>query len=249
MTPNIRTRRIQPSLKLAALSVAALLSAPAFAADAASASTLTPEAQAAVTDAVYAGGEGMAPEVERRVMAMISGQASRADVRQELADAREANLMPAAGELADRPELLRARVAFNDRQTQTIMAGYEADRQRLMAAQQAQAQAATMAAATPAPSADAQPATEPAAAPMAAAPSIGPAAPAADATAAPAEPQQPSTEQLIDEATAPAPDSSLPSNDRQPPAAADEQPAAKPDEMPISGPVEADAISSPVDTE
>jgi hypothetical protein len=244
MNPNTRTKRLSMLATAALLS----LSASAFAADEMmSASTLAPDVQAAVTDAVYAGGEAMAPEVERRVMAMISGRASRADVRQELADARSANLMPGAGEIADRPELLQARVAYNDRQAQTIMARYEADRQRLMAAQQAQAQAAAMAAATPAPSADAQATAEPATTPMAAAPSVGPAAPADTATAAPAD-QQPSTEQLIDEATAPA-DTPLPSNDRQRPASADEQPAAKPDEMPISGPVEADAISSAVDTE
>ncbi|MFT3818263.1 MAG: hypothetical protein QM750_11625 [Rubrivivax sp.] len=250
MIANIQTERIRPALKLSALSAALLLSASAFAADETSASTLAPDVQAAVTAAVYAGGEGMPPEVEQRVMAMISGQASRADVRQELADARDAGLMPAAGELADSPEVLQARFAFNDRQTQTIMARYEADRQRLMAAQQAQAQASTMAAA--APSADAQPAAEPATAPMASAPSfsVGPAAPAAvaaESAAVPTDPEQPSTEQLIDEATAP--DTTLPSNDHQRPASADEQPAAKPDEMPISGPVDADSIGTPVDTE
>lgn len=239
MNPNTSTTRIQPSLKLSAVSAALLLSASAFAADASSASTLAPDVQAAVTDAVYAGGEAMAPEVERRVTAMISGQAARADVRQELAEAQAAGTLAGGGELADSPELLQARVAFNDRQAQTLMARYEAEQQRLMAARQSQVQAAAVAAAALAPNPSAEP---PAAAPFVAGP-----AQATDAAAAPLE-QQPSTEQLIDEATAPA-DAPLPSNEHQRPAAADELPAAKPDEMPISGPVEADALSAPVDTE
>ncbi|MCA0239328.1 MAG: hypothetical protein LCI02_00595 [Proteobacteria bacterium] len=278
MTANTRTERIQPSRTtsaIALLGAGLLLAAPAFASADGSASTLPPALQAAVTEAVYAGGEAMPPEVERRVMAMISGQASRADVRRELAEARGAGLMPAAGELADRPELLRARVAYNQRQAQTLMARYEAEHQRLLAAQQSRAAGVTMAAAAVSPSSEPQPATQALTLPLAAPasmPGFGPAAagaapvaaPIDERAAAPVDDQRMSTDRLIDEATAP-----LPSNDHRRSPAADDQPLAKPDEIkvdevkldeikpdelpagerPLSGPVDADAAGAPVDTE
>jgi hypothetical protein len=56
---------------------------------------------------------------------------SRADVREELAEAQEAGTLPAAGELADTPQVLAARAEFNEEQALEILAAYEAERARL----------------------------------------------------------------------------------------------------------------------
>jgi uncharacterized iron-regulated membrane protein len=79
-------------------------------------------------------GEATAPEAVMQAMAMSNYDSiSRADVREELAEAQEAGTLSAPGELADTPQVLAARAEFNEEQALEILAGYEAERARLAA--------------------------------------------------------------------------------------------------------------------
>jgi hypothetical protein len=77
-------------------------------------------------------GEASPPEAVMQAMEMSNYDSiSRADVREELAEAQEAGTLPAAGELADTPQVLAARAEFNAEQAIEILAAYEAERVRL----------------------------------------------------------------------------------------------------------------------
>lgn len=260
--------RIPTTLRLSVLAAGALLSASAFATTAGSADArLSPmpaplPAQASTTVDVYAGGEAMAPEVQARLHAQTTGLATRAEVREQLADARSAGTLGGAGDLSDTQELMQARVAYNDLQATNILARYEAENQRLAALQQSSIVAqATPDAAVPPQGATPQ---EPALA--------GPAA--GDVTTS--DSLEPTTEQLIQDATAPAapveqPSDSAPQPSDQPVMEPEQPQGLKQDdaplssepvqdelplsngptqgEVPISGPVDSDTLQEPVDTQ
>jgi hypothetical protein len=134
MTRNTsRTPSFRPSLLAAAVLLAA--------------STSSFAATSYDHAALYAGGEAAPPEVEARVMAEMyppQSALSRDEVMQDLADARRAGTLSAAGEIADTADVLTARSRFSEQQTLEILAAHEAQRQRV-AALEAEAQARALA--------------------------------------------------------------------------------------------------------
>jgi hypothetical protein len=79
---------------------------------------------------VYAfAGEAASPELESRQEA-TRYVASRDDVKLELAEAQAAGTLPIAGELADAPAVLQARVNANAEQTLALQALADLDYQR-----------------------------------------------------------------------------------------------------------------------
>lgn len=182
---------------------------------------LSASAFAATSVDVYAGGEAMPPEQEARLIAQSSGALTRAEVLEQLAEARATGTLAGGGELSDTDELLSARVAYNERQTRTLLARYEAASQPLAAAAPAQDPVAAQA-------------------PQSSAGQMGAAAPVAGDVPA-RDSIEPSTEQLVDEAPAPAPAGGQPSEPTERrPLSAEELPAAKPDELPLADPVDRD---------
>lgn len=128
------------------LAVAMLLAAPLSSFAAGSADALSsPRHTAFDSSALY--GEAMPPEVEARLLAAThppQTALSRDEVRQELADARRAGTLAAAGEIADTADVLTARSRYIEQQTLEILAAHEAQRQRV-AALEAEARAQAMA--------------------------------------------------------------------------------------------------------
>ncbi len=180
---------------------------------------------------VYAGGEALAPEVEAQLLAQTTGQASRSDVQQALADAQAAGTLAASGELSDTPQVLQARLAFNHQQEQTILARYAAEQQQRLAA---------------------QPPAQPLALAQTADATAQPLQPAAGANppgeALTAAAVQPTAEVLIDEATAPETPAPLdaPADNALSTAT---PPMARPDELPLDGPVDTQMLNLAIDTE
>lgn len=89
-----------------------------------------------VASLAYAGGEALPPEAEARLVALTTtpgGAMSRDEVRQQLADARREGSLAEAGEMADRPAVLTARLNANERQTREILAARAVEEQRLAA--------------------------------------------------------------------------------------------------------------------
>lgn len=176
----------------------------------------------------YAGGEALPPEAEARLVVLTTapgGLLTREEVRQQWAQAREDGTLPEAGEEAEPPRVLAARLAANDRQAQAIVAAQLAEQARVAALEseaearrQALAQAQAQAAAT---LAQATPTIEDAPAPGAAAEA------AADTVAAPAA------------ATEAAPDAPADRPVERPPA----PPAMVPLELPVTRPLDATAES------
>lgn len=150
---------------------------------------------AAVAALVYGGGEAISPQAETqlRALQLPAAQAlTRAEVREQLLQAQADGTLGAAGELADRPTVLLARVAANDRQTRQLLAAREAaEREALRLAEaareaaQREAEQRAQAAAADTPTAAA---TDSATAVTAAAPALDTAAAPAPADAPPAAP-------------------------------------------------------------
>lgn len=170
---------------------------------------------------VYAGGEALPPELEARLIAQSTGALTRAEVREQLAEALATGTLAGGGEISDTDELLRARVAYNDRQTRTLLARH-------------QAPSLLLAAAAPARDPVAAPAPQSSGGQMGAAAPVAGDVPVRDSI-------EPSTEQLVDEAPAPAPAGGQPSEPTERrPLSAEELPAAKPDELPLADSVDRD---------
>ncbi len=210
----------------------------------ASASTLSAD--------VYAGGEALAPEVEAQLIAQTTGHVSRAEVQQALADAQAAGTLAAAGEMSDTPKVIQARLAFNDHQTQTLLAQYEAQRQQQQLALQRAAQAEALRVADASAQDGRAASTEPDAAPGMAA--NDPSATFASGNAAADEGSaltEPTIDQLVDEAMAPDTPLQAPTDEGALMPAT--PPMARPDdarvEHPITGPVDASTLDVDIDTE
>lgn len=89
-----------------------------------------------VASLVFANGEALPPEAEARLTALTTtpgGGMTRAEVRLQLSEARSDGSLAEAGEMADRPAVLQARLAANERQTGQILAAHAAQRERLAA--------------------------------------------------------------------------------------------------------------------
>jgi hypothetical protein len=89
---------------------------------------------------VASAGVGEASDIELRSVGMPMSTGietsrhqprSREQVRNELAVARAANMLPNSGEIADTPEVLAARDAFNELQAEVLSAQYAAQQQQL----------------------------------------------------------------------------------------------------------------------
>jgi hypothetical protein len=93
--------------------------------------------QSARDAASYFVGEAAPPEVEARALAdSMNSNTTRADVHDEFIAARDAGTLARAGDIAEPDAVLNARVAFNERQSQQILARMEADRAAALAALQ-----------------------------------------------------------------------------------------------------------------